>query len=282
LPADGLGLRRNPYSDDNGSLTRQAPNSILRFRSFFFGFSNELPFVLAVRRDNCMTDATDRSHPSAAAKQGDSSSLPVARPIWPVLPFEDRIAAARNGSSSAIGSVLEECRNYLLLIANRELGQSFQAKIGASDLVQETFLQAHEIFDRFQGRSRQELAAWLAQILEYKLAQTKRHFLHTEKRSTSQESISFVEKELLRDFRLTERSSPYDAAAHQDELEKFRHVLDRLPAEYSLAIELRGLQQKSFAELGQALNRTPDAARMIWARAMLRLRREMRGEGGER
>jgi RNA polymerase sigma-70 factor, ECF subfamily len=225
-----------------------------------------------------MADETDRSDPPGIAQNDET----IARSAWLNRPFDERIAAARDGSSSAIGSILEECRNYLLLIANRELGQSFQAKIGASDVVQETFLQAHGIFDRFVGTSRQELAAWLAQILEFKLAQTKRRFLHTEKRSARQESLAFVPKDLLRDVRRGDRLSPEDAAAQQDELAKFRHVLDRLPADYRLAIELRGLRQESFTELGRALNRTPDAARMLWARAMVRLRKEMRCEIGER
>ena len=80
------------------------------------------------------------------------------------------MTAARQGSSSAVGELFEECRNYLLWIANRRLDQSIQSKVGASDLVQETILQAHQIFDRFHGATRQELLAWLAQILELKCA----------------------------------------------------------------------------------------------------------------
>ncbi len=44
------------------------------------------------------------------------------------------------GSVEAIGEIeLEGCRSYLLLIANRELGDDLQAN-GALDPVQETFL----------------------------------------------------------------------------------------------------------------------------------------------
>jgi RNA polymerase sigma-70 factor (ECF subfamily) len=192
-------------------------------------------------------------------------------------PFEIRMAAAHEGSLSAIGSVFEECRNYLLLIANRELGQSIQAKIGASDLVQETFLQAQQIFYRFDGGSREELSAWLAQILEYKLVLAQRRLLQTEKRDASREEpLQPTVAEFVRDLRLPESPHPDQAVAHVDEVEQLKTALDRLPADYQLAIELRSLQQQSFAELGRILNRSPDAARMTWARGLLRLRKELR------
>jgi RNA polymerase sigma-70 factor (ECF subfamily) len=100
-----------------------------------------------------------------------------------------RFDAARAGSRTALGDLLEECRSYLLLIANRELGEGIQAKVGASDLVQETFVEAQKIFERFEGNSSQELRAWLVRILEFKLAQASRRFAGTEKRDVRRETI---------------------------------------------------------------------------------------------
>jgi RNA polymerase sigma-70 factor (ECF subfamily) len=48
---------------------------------------------------------------------------------------------ARKGSREALGRLLETCRPYLLLVANNELDRDLQAKAGASDLVQETFIE---------------------------------------------------------------------------------------------------------------------------------------------
>ena len=59
------------------------------------------------------------------------------------------IAAARGGSASALGQLLEGCRKYLLLVANESLDSDLRPKGGASDLVQETFVQAQRIFERF-------------------------------------------------------------------------------------------------------------------------------------
>src|SRR5207247_2184856 len=57
-----------------------------------------------------------------------------------------------------------------------------QGKVSSTDLVQETFLKAHDNFDRFRGDTEAELFAWLAQILRNTLASVKRYYLDTDKR----------------------------------------------------------------------------------------------------
>jgi len=193
--------------------------------------------------------------------------------------FPSHLAAAREGSQLALGVLFESCRNYLLLIANRDLGRSIQAKIGASDLVQETFLQAQQIFDRFDGTSRTELAGWLAQILEFKLAQTQRRFVGTQMRDINrEESLRSVSEADIRELRLWEQPSPIEAAERFEELKALQDALGRLPADYRLVIELRNLREQSFAEIGRALNRTADAARTTFVRAVLRLGKELRSK----
>ena len=47
--------------------------------------------------------------------------------------------------------MLDACRAYLLLIAGREPDTQLRAKAGASDLVQETLLEAFRDFAGFHG-----------------------------------------------------------------------------------------------------------------------------------
>src|SRR5262249_14287737 len=79
------------------------------------------------------------------------------------------LAAARGGSREALGEALESCRAYLLYVAQREMAPELQAKGGASDLVQETFLDAQRDFDRFRGATEEELLAWLRRLLVHKM-----------------------------------------------------------------------------------------------------------------
>jgi RNA polymerase sigma-70 factor, ECF subfamily len=182
------------------------------------------------------------------------------------------LASAKAGSVEAIGEALEGCRSYLLLIANRELGEDLQAKLGASDLVQETFLEAHKGFQHFHGGTSKELLAWLVGILENRLAQAKRKFAGTQKRDVSRERpIEAVGQSPAS----SEQASPATIVEREDEERWLRAAIDKLPVDYRRAIELRALERRSFAEIGAALERTPDAARKLWARAVARLEQEL-------
>src|SRR6516164_539208 len=73
------------------------------------------------------------------------------------------IAQAQTGRPFALGQALEAYRLYLLGVAQRELDSALQAKGGASDLVQETFLEAQRDFAQFKGASAAEFQAWSRQ-----------------------------------------------------------------------------------------------------------------------
>ena len=90
-----------------------------------------------------------------------------------------RIHQARAGSPEALGQLLDGCRGYLMRIARDELDPRLQAKGGASDLVQETFLEAQRDFAAFTGDSEAELLAWLRHRLRYRVAKFVRSYRQT-------------------------------------------------------------------------------------------------------
>src|SRR4029077_18908049 len=96
--------------------------------------------------------------------------MPSSVPTFGGAELEEWLEAARAGSAEALGKVLEACRPYLLVIANEELDSDLKAKVGPSDVVQDSCAKAHEAFSRFEGRRRPELLAWLRQILLNELA----------------------------------------------------------------------------------------------------------------
>jgi RNA polymerase sigma-70 factor (ECF subfamily) len=191
--------------------------------------------------------------------------------------FAERIKFVRTGHSEALGELLDTCRSYLLLVANRGLPEDVRAKVGASDLVQETFLQAQQIFERFQGDSPEELRAWLAAILEHKLAQVRRQYFGTAMRDVGRE-VPFASGSSAPGIAgaVDPAAEPASAIyAAVEEARKFDAAMKRMPADYQTAIELRNLERKSFAELGIALGRSADAARKLWLRAFERLQKEL-------
>jgi DNA-directed RNA polymerase specialized sigma24 family protein len=59
--------------------------------------------------------------------------------------------------------------------------------VGASDLVQDTFLEAHQDFSHFHGTGERELLAWLTKILTNRLCNNVRHYRGTLKRDIERE-----------------------------------------------------------------------------------------------
>ena len=59
-------------------------------------------------------------------------------------PIASWISAAKRGETEGVGLALESFRGYLLAVARGSMEPDLAAKGGASDLVQDTFLEAHK------------------------------------------------------------------------------------------------------------------------------------------
>ncbi len=172
----------------------------------------------------------------------------------------------------SLGQLLDAYRPYLLHIANDSLPEDLRGKAGASDLVQQTFLEAHRDFVGFRGETELELRAWLKQILSHNLANLARQF-RAQKRYVGRElDLSAVDRSLPPPEQGTTASSILGA---QEEIGRLDRALAELSPEHRQVILLRNRERCSFPEIGRALDRSPDAARKLWARAIERLQEEL-------
>ncbi len=181
-----------------------------------------------------------------------------------------QLSSARAGSSAALGELLEGCRQYLLLVANQTLDPSLQAKLGASDLVQETFLDAQRDFHRFVGDTQQDLLAWLRQILLHNLHDALRSYQQSTKRMVQREVSLSSEDDLLRLLRTLPAAdgTPSTHLLQRERADLLRAALDELSDDHRRVVVLRNLELKSFAEIAADMERTADAVRKLWYRAI--------------
>jgi RNA polymerase sigma-70 factor (ECF subfamily) len=187
------------------------------------------------------------------------------------------LAAARAGSPEALGQALEACRGYLILIAQHELAPELQPKGGASDLVQETLMEAFRDFGRFPGATEDELLQWLRRLLLNNLADFARRYRATDKRRLDREvaqAAGDASANLL-DGLAASWPSAGSAAAAQEQAQAVQAVLARLPEDYRRVIVLRYQEGQSFDEIGQALGLTANAARKLLVRAIERVQQEL-------
>jgi RNA polymerase sigma-70 factor (ECF subfamily) len=187
------------------------------------------------------------------------------------------LTAAQAGSRDALGQVLETFRAYLHLVADREMDPDLKAKGGASDLVQETFLEAQRDFAQFHGTSVEELRAWLRRLLLNNVANFTRQYRQRAKRLVEREvPLEAGGSSHERGAGLAaDISSPSGQAVAREQAEALAQAMDRLPPDYRQVLALRHEQQLTFEEIGQQMQRTANAARMLWLRAVERLQKEM-------
>jgi RNA polymerase sigma-70 factor (ECF subfamily) len=69
--------------------------------------------------------------------------------------------------------------------------------------------------------------------------------------------------------------SPSGQAMENEQDQALQAALGRLPEDYRRVITLRYEEQLPFEEIGRLLERSPDAARKLWARAVERLFEEL-------
>lgn len=186
--------------------------------------------------------------------------------------FDMLLQEAQAGDGAALGELLEGCRAYLHLLASRQLGVDLRPKLGASDLVQKTYLDVQQSFERFHGSTGAEFHAWIERILLNNLADCARQFRATEKRQVDREvPLAARPAEFVADD-----TTPSQQAIHREEEEKLQVALERLPEDYRRVVLLRNQEKRPFEEIGRLMDRSTDAAKKLWARAILTLEKEMR------
>jgi len=191
------------------------------------------------------------------------------------------IRQAQAGDAQALGRLLEQYRSYLRLLAGLRLDRRLAGKVDASDIVQETFLEAARDFGQFRGTQEVKLVAWLRRILAANLADLVRRYSGAQCRDVQ------LERRLLDDLNSSSQglagglasgsSSPSHRAARREQAVLVADAMARLPQDYCQVLVLRHLEGLSFAQIAQRLDRTTDSVKNLWARALARLRRSFAG-----
>jgi RNA polymerase sigma-70 factor (ECF subfamily) len=193
--------------------------------------------------------------------------------------LEQLLRLARSGEGPALGQLLERYRTYLTLLARLQIGRRLQGKADPTDLVQDTFLEAHRNFGRFQGGTEPELVCWLRRILATRLTHLVRHYLGTQRRDVRLERQ--LGEELDQSSRVLDgglvapSSSPSTRASRREQAVLLADALGQLPADYREVLILRHLEGLSFPDVARRLNRTVDSVEKLWTRALGRLRHHL-------
>jgi RNA polymerase sigma-70 factor (ECF subfamily) len=163
----------------------------------------------------------------------------------------------------------------LHLLARMQLDRRLQGKLDASDVVQQTLLQAHRARAQFRGQSPGKLAAWLRQILARNLAHASRDFARAKRdvsRERSLEASLGASAHRLHQWIEVQQSSPSHKVEHNEQLLQLAEALETLSEPQREAIVLHYWQDWSLSEIGTRLDRSPSAVAGLLHRGLKKLR----------
>lgn len=184
---------------------------------------------------------------------------------------------ARAGSSEALGELFELCGDKLLALIRVRLGPTLRREVESRDIMQQTLLKAFQKIDQFEGSDRDTLMGWLATIAWNEIRDQADHYQRLRRdarlRATWYSGFDPVQRQL---------HTEVSRIALQDDTCLLVSAMDKLTEDHREVLILRRFQELSFREIGERLERTPEAARKLFARAMSTLTLEMHALRAER
>jgi RNA polymerase sigma-70 factor, ECF subfamily len=209
---------------------------------------------------------------------GNDGVDPVSEKL-PAIP--ELIQLARAGDGQALESLLQRYREYVRLLVRCRARGRLQARVDSSDFVQETLLRAARNIQQFQGAGEEEWCAWLARIAENEVVHQMRHHLGAAKRAASREQAVAEPDDSANGASRLDRwftkaqTSPSLAAIRKERSLLLADALARLADDYREVLILRHLEGLEFPEVAQRMNRSAGAVRVLWTRALKKLREEL-------
>ena len=186
------------------------------------------------------------------------------------LGFNRKLAVARNGSSEQQAELLELFRDYLRQLAAKAIGNdNANGKLSASDLVQSAIIDACQDFERCRASSKQEFKGWLRQIMMNDILDRYRS-LRCQKRDVGLEQDLEPSRLIAPDG-----ESPVAEAQRKEDEARLVSAISLLSEDYQTIIRMRHKEKLSFNEISKKMERTPNAVRMLWNRAVEELSKKL-------
>lgn len=204
--------------------------------------------------------------------------------VEPLSGSQEMLLAAKAGDQESLGCLLQSYRGYLGLLADAQIRGRLQARLSSSDVVQETFLAAHQGFGRFRGETEAEFRAWLRQILVHHLGKVIEQHALAGKRNVHRElALDDMEVAMGRSAARLESMlaacgpSPSGEVVRREGALALADHLQALPDDYREVLLLRHIEGLPFVEVAARMGRSSGAVRMLWLRALELLREGMKG-----
>jgi RNA polymerase sigma-70 factor (ECF subfamily) len=160
-----------------------------------------------------------------------------------------------------------------MVLARNGLGHDLAAKVGPSDLVQETFLRAQRQFGGFRGKTEAEWRCWLRRIIHNLVQETARRYVSGGRAVHREVAFMGSGPATHEDWQMAvQTASPSGGLIRQEQAHALLSAIAALPEHYRQVVVWHHREGATFEEIADRLETTAEAARKLWVRALVRLR----------
>jgi RNA polymerase sigma-70 factor (subfamily 1) len=206
------------------------------------------------------------------------SQDPFEQSNWDDQSMSARLDAAIKGDHQARSRLLTDLKRYLEFVATRQFDEKLQAKMGPSDIVQQSMIHAVENLDQFRGKSMDEFRGWLRQILVNEARQMKRD-LRAQKRDVQRERrLTDSQSHHFQGYLVDGMPTPCTNACSEEQAREIQAALTRLSDEDRQIIQWRNWDGLAFEEIAERLNISLSTASRKWYRALIAFKSQLSGD----
>lgn len=197
----------------------------------------------------------------------------------------EQIRRAVAGDRQAWDDLLNAHRPRLRRMIALRMNQRLLGRLDASDVIQETFLDATAGLAQFAERAEMPFFLWLRWLAGIKLTTLHRKHLGCQIRDAAREvsvelGVPGASSEALAAQLLGRQTSPSEVAMRSERKARIQEVLDAMDPIDREVLVLRHFEELKNAEAAQVLGLQEAAASKRYIRALRRLKDELRAMSG--
>ena len=185
---------------------------------------------------------------------------------------------ARAGDQAALNEIFAQHRTRLRRMVGLRLDRRLQARIDASDVIQEAYVEAVSRLEEYLRDPRYPLFLWLRLLVGERLLKLHRHHLGTQMRDAALEisiyrgALPAASSAALAAQLLGKHTSPTQAAVRAERMMRLQEALNTLDPMDREVLSLRHFEEMSLAETALSLGVEESAAAKRYIRALKRLK----------
>ncbi len=186
--------------------------------------------------------------------------------------------AAGGSNPRALNEILIKYRETLRRMISIRMSQDLGGRLDASDVVQETFIEATRALDAYLANPVMPVKLWLRHLAEQKLIQAHRIHLGAQKRAVDREQslddrTPGVNSESLAFELIAKSASPSQIAVKNETKDQLMQALKEMGDVDREVLTLRHFEQLTSQETSEILGMTNEAVKKRYVRALEKLQR---------